>query len=430
MCRLPLRARWAVVALALQGLQGLPAGGLPAQTPARPAELSDSALVSLITVLPGRSLYNVFGHTLIRVRDPATGLDVGYNYGTFDFPDSFLGGGAFVARFAYGRLDYRLDAPNYPPLRAVEWYWREEGRASIEQTLALSPHQRRALYRSLEENARPENATYRYDFFFDNCSTRPRDRIESALGGELRNGLGDPGASFRQLLDPYLVEKPGLNLAMDLGLGPPADRPASARDAAFLPEWLMRWSAAARVDGPDGTRMLVSRTDTLTWAPGAADRTPAPAWPRVALWLIALVGVWLTIRDLRAGRPARRWLDGALFTSLGLAGVVLAFLVFVSIHAVTKGNLNLLWAVPFHLAPGIALLRGTRPAWLRGYMLATLALLVVFLVGWPVWPQEIPGAVLPLVLLVAARAGTLALPRPSGAVSASSSDQAGEESSR
>jgi hypothetical protein len=430
MCRLPPRVRWAVVALSLQGFQGLLPGGLPAQTRARQAELSDSAVVSLITILPGRSLYNVFGHTLIRVRDPATGLDVGYNYGTFDFPDSFLGGGAFVARFAYGRLDYRLDAPDYSPIRAVEWYWREEGRASVEQTLDFSPQQRRALYRSLEENARPENATYRYDFFFDNCSTRPRDQIESALGGELRNGLDSPGASFRQLLDPYLVERPGLNLAMDLGLGPPADRLASARDAAFLPEWLMRWADAARVDGPGGARTLVSRTDTLTWAPGAADRTPAPAWPRVALWLVALAGVWLTIRDLREGRRFRRWLDGALFTSLGLAGVVLAFLVFVSIHEVTKGNLNLLWAVPLHLAPGVALLAGRRPGWLRGYMLATLALLVVFLVGWPVWPQEIPGAVLPVMVLVAARAGVLALPRPSREVSSSSSDQTGEASSR
>ncbi len=427
MCGPLAHVRRAAVVLTLPGLAGLPPGGLAAQT--RPAQLSDSAVVSLITVLPGRSLYNVFGHTLLRVRDPATGLDVGYNYGTFDFPDSFVGGAAFVGRFAYGRLDYRLDAPDYSPLRAVEWYWREEGRPSVEQTLDLSPDQRRALYRSLEENARPENATYRYDFFFDNCSTRPRDQVESAVGGRLRSGLGDPGASFRQLLEPYLVEKPGLKFAMDLGLGPPADRAASAREAAFLPEWLMRWAAAARVEGPGGPRPLVSRTDTLTWAPGAAERTPAPAWPRIVLWLIALLGVWLTIRDLRAGRPSRRWLDGVLFTSLGLAGILLAFLVFVSIHAVTKGNLNLLWAVPLHVAPGIALLRGRRPAWLRPYMLATLALLVVFLVGWPVWPQEIPAGVLPVVLLAAARAGTLALPRPSRG-SDSSSDQAGEASSR
>jgi hypothetical protein len=419
--------RWAVLSLTLQGL--FP-GAIPAQQRPRPAELSDSAVVSLITILPGRSLYNLFGHTLLRVRDPATGLDVGYNYGTFAFPDSFLGGAAFVARFAYGRLDYRLDAPDYSPLRAVEWYWREEGRPSIEQTLDLAPDQRRALYRDLEENARPENATYRYDFFFDNCSTRPRDRIESAAGDGLRSGLADPGGSFRQLLDPYLVEKPGLNLAMDLGLGPPADRAASARDAAFLPEWLMRWAAAARLEGPGGTRPLVSRTDTLTWAPGAADRTPAPAWPRVVLWLLAIAGVWLSVRDLRAGRPLRRWLDGLLFTSLGLAGIVLAFLVFVSIHTVTQGNLNLLWAVPLHLAPGLALLGGRRPGWLRAYMLATLALLSVFLVGWPVWPQQIPGAVLPVVLLVAARAGVLALPRLSPEASASSSDHAGDARSR
>jgi hypothetical protein len=407
-------------------LLGFLPGRSAAQAPA-PAvvALSDSSVVSLITILPGRKLYSLFGHTILRVRDPVAGLDAGFNFGTFDFPESPAGGAAFVARFAYGRLDYQLSASG-APLRAVAWYWEQEGRPSIEQTLDLTLAQRRELFRALVENARPENRSYRYDFFFDNCATRPRDVIESVAGDGLRSRLAEPAESFRRLLDPYLVERPGLDLAMDVGLGPPADREASARDALFLPEWLMRWVAAARIEGPEGTRSLVSRTDTLAWAPGAAERERAPDWPRVLFWLLAIAGAWTTIRDLRVGRPMRRWLDGTLFTALGAAGIVLAFLVFVSIHAVTKGNLNLMWAIPFHVIPGFALLRGRRRRWLRPYMLATLALLVVFLAGWPVWPQEIPGTVLPVVLLAAARAGVLALPAPP----ASSDDQAAEATSR
>lgn len=423
-----LRSSLRIAVLAALGvaLSGGPGRRAEGQVPGQEAPaLSDSSVVSLITILPGDRLYSLFGHTILRVRDPASGLDVGFNYGTFDFPESLTGGGAFVARFAYGRLDYKLSAAG-SPLRTVEWYWREEGRPSIEQTLDLTPVQRREMFGALARNARPENATYRYDFFFDNCATRPRDVIESAAGGALRDRLPDPGTSFRRLLDPYLVERPGLDLAMDLGLGPPADAGTSGRDAAFLPEWLARWAAAARVEGPEATRPLVSRTDTLTWAPGAAEREPAPDWPRVLLWLVAVAGVWTTIRDLRSGRAMRRWLDGPLFTALGAAGVVLAFLAFVSIHVVTKGNLNLLWAFPLHVVPGIALVRGRRPGWLRPYMLAVLALLVVFLVGWPVWPQEIPAAVLPVVLLGAARAGLLALP----CAPASSDDQAADARSR
>jgi len=178
--------------------------------------LSDAAVVSVITVLPGDRLYSLFGHTIIRVHDPDIGLDVGFNFGTFDFPQTLLGGAGFVARFAYGKLDYMLGTSR-APLDASAWYWNQERRASIEQTLDLTPDQARSLFALLVENARPENRIYRYDFFFDNCSTRPRDVFETILGPELKASLEDPGRSFRQLLDPNLVGNPGVDLSMDIG---------------------------------------------------------------------------------------------------------------------------------------------------------------------------------------------------------------------
>ncbi|MGW8284063.1 MAG: lipoprotein N-acyltransferase Lnb domain-containing protein, partial [Gemmatimonadota bacterium] len=183
--------------------------------------LSESAVVSVLTVLPGDRMYSLFGHTIIRVRDPETGLDCGFNYGTFDFPQTLLGGAGFIAKFAYGELDYELGVSE-SPLVASDWYWRQERRPTIEQTLALTPDQVRSISAMLWENARPENRVYRYDFFFDNCSTRPRDLFEAVLGPGLEAGLEDPKLSFRQLLDPYLVGHPGVDLSMDIGLGLPA----------------------------------------------------------------------------------------------------------------------------------------------------------------------------------------------------------------
>ncbi|MCL7973130.1 MAG: DUF4105 domain-containing protein, partial [marine benthic group bacterium] len=213
-----------------------------ATRPGIPA-LSDSAVVSVLTVLPGDRLYSLFGHTIIRVRDPATGLDVGFNYGTFDFPTTIAGGAGFVARFAYGKLDYKLQASGNPSY-AVEWYAEQEGRSTIEQTLDLSPGETEALLAFLVENARPENAVYRYDFFFDNCSTRPRDVLERVLGTALAAEVADPGTSLRRLLDPYLVANPGVDFSMDIGLGMPADRLATSREALFLPVELMKWLGA------------------------------------------------------------------------------------------------------------------------------------------------------------------------------------------
>ncbi len=377
----------------------------------QPTGLSDSAVVSVVTVLPGDRLYSLFGHTIIRIRDPASGLDRGFNFGTFDFPRTLAGGAGFVARFAYGRLDYKLSASDRP-LRSVAGYWQHEGRPSIEQTLAISPLQRDSLFALLMENARPENAGYRYDFFFDNCSTRPRDALENVLGPELSVGVDDPGRSFRQLLDPYLVGHPGTDFAMDVGLGPPADREASAREALFLPEELMHWLAAAELGSAGGRRPLVTRTETLTWAPGAGSRERTTPWPAVLAWSLALGLVLLTLQDRRSGRGSRRWIDGILFSAVGTAGCVLAFLTFVSLHAVTRGNLNLLWAIPTHLVVGIVLLAGRTPSWLRPYMLATLALALLFLFGIPFLPQEIPLAVVGIVVGVAARAVAVASPKP------------------
>jgi hypothetical protein len=371
--------------------------------------LSDSALVSVITVLPGERLYSLFGHTIIRVHDNETGLDVGFNFGTFDFPQTLLGGAGFVARFAYGKLDYMLSASR-APLDASAWYWSQEGRASIEQTLDLTPDQAKSLFALLMENARPENRVYRYDFFFDNCSTRPRDAFETVLGPELTVNLADPDRSFRQLLDPNLVGHPGVDFAMDIGLGQPSDRQATARDALFLPEFLLEWLGSATIGIPGAERPLVSRTDTLTWGPGAGERKPAFPWPTLVGWIIGAGLVLVTIRDRKAGRGARRWLDGTLFGVVGIAGFVLAFLTFVSLHTVTNGNLNLMWAIPTHVVPALTLLATRNPRWLRPYMLVTLALAALFLVGLPVWPQEIPAAVIPFVIGICARAASLTFP--------------------
>ncbi len=278
----------------------------------------------------------------------------------------------------------------------------------------------------LWENARPENRLYRYDFFFDNCSTRPRDALEAVLGPGLGANLEDPDRSFRQLLDPNLVGHPGVNLSMDIGLGLPADREASARDALFLPEYLMRWLGSATTGASGAERPLVSRTDTLSWGPGAGEREPALPWPVILGWIVGAGLVLVTIRDRIAGRKAvRRWVDGSVFTVAGIAGVVLWFLAFVSLHVVTKGNFNLMWAIPTHVVAAVIVLAGRNPGWLRPYMLATLALAVVFLLGVPVWPQEIPAAVLPLVFGIAARAAAL-----STSPTSTSESQASDRTSR
>ena len=335
---------------ALLGLLALLAGSSalrPATVAAQTVPtLSDSARVSLISILPGEDLYSLFGHSALRVRDPVLGIDTAYNFGTFDFGDSPLAMVEFVGLFTYGELNYRLDAQDGG--RMISWYWQERRRPAIEQTLDLTRDEMQELFRRLQVNALPENMYYRYDFFFDNCATRLLDVLEGVVGPALRFEAEPPDRSFRRLLDPYLTGNPWVDFGMDLGLGMPADRAATAREATFLPEHLMEYVATGTLDRGNGARRpFVRRTWALTGPPDASW-TPARAlpWPKILGWALLAAVAGLTLVDVRAGRKVRRAFDVTLYAVLGVAGLAIVFLWFISLHTVTKTNLKMLLATP------------------------------------------------------------------------------------
>ena len=374
--------------------------------------LSESARISLVTILPGKKVYSLFGHNALRVYDPERGIDIAYNYGTFDFGNPLT----FSAKFAYGDLNYRLTRQSYE--RMVAFYPIEEGRPIIEQVLDLDPEQREAIFRFLEWNAQPENAYYRYDFYYDNCATRIRDVLEEVLGEGLVIGASDPGVTMRQLLDPYLAEKSWLHFGMDAGQGLPADAAATSRSELFLPDRLATWTEAARIKKPGGARPLVARTDTIGWTPASAALQAAPNWPfLVMLGALGLVA-WITILDLRSSRSGRAWLDVPLFALLGLTGLLIVFLSFISLHPVTRQNVNLLWALPTNLALAWASVRAGRKRWAEALLWGTSIASLLFVLGWPMWKQEVPLATLPLAVAIVLRTAGLALARRRAATAA------------
>ena len=358
--------------------------------------LSDSVRVSLLTMLPGDEVYSLFGHSAIRIRDDAAGLDRTYNYGTFSFDQPF-----FVLRFLRGSLNYQLDTD---PFWAVLDHYRYLQRPIIEQTLALSPTEARALYDVLEVNALPENRDYRYDFFWDNCSTRLIDVIDAALAQTGRPAVTLPPVesprTFRQLLKPYVVGMPSVDVGLNLALGSDGDRAATAREETFLPIELAAQLDRATVGG----RPLVTRRDTLFWVPGAGLPTPAPRWPLWAAW--ALFGVGLAATVLAWGRPPSRvgrWADVALFGVVGVVGVIVTLLWFATTHDVMGPNWNLIWAWPTHLGLAVAIARGRVGSGWRRYALVAAGVCALTVLLWAVLPQRLPGAVLPLVLLIGLR---------------------------
>ncbi len=386
---------WTIVAVAAPGAPSAAAPTSQVRSATETDPVSDDARFSLLTILPGDEIYSLWGHSAVRVHDPERGIDVSFNYGTFRFDRYFL------PNFLYGRLDYLLSVHDYEA--ALDAYRMQE-RPVIEQVLRLSPAQKDSLFHFLAVNAQPENRVYRYHFLYDNCSTRIRDALERSLGTSLRFGSEpDPGLTFRQLLDEALDETPFLDAGIDWLFGSPVDRIALPYETMFLPNYLMGAFDHAGINIDGAWEPLVVSTDTALWIPGYDEGGSRLPWAMIVMWILFFVGAALTVRGVMQGGGVIRLLDVPLFALVGLAGLLIVFLWFVSLHDVTENNWHLLWAWPTHLVAAAALMRRGAPLWLRRYLLVASVLALAAAAGSPLWNQWFHPALYPLMLLVALR---------------------------
>jgi len=379
----------------------LPAFSVTGTAQAQMGQLSDEAVVSMITILPGEMVEELFGHSAIRVMDPETNIDYFFNYGTFQFDQYFL------PKFIYGDLNYFLSVVRTLP--ALEYY-RERQRPIFEQVLNFTPDQNREVYEFLRLNAREENRYYQYDFLFDNCSTRIRDALEVVLGDEVRFvPEPDPGLTFRQMIDLYVDHRPGINFGIDLLLGSRIDRVATPYEAMFLPDFLMDAfdHATIIVDGKE--QPLVASTITLLEIEGYKTDNSLP-WAAVLTWLLFVAGVVITVKNIKCKEAAERWFDIPLFAVTGLIGLLITFLWFISLHKVTVSNLNLFWAWPVHLFILPVIYRGSfQMKAFRIYFGVFAFACLSLLFGWMFWAQSLHSAIIPVLLLLTIRSGWLAL---------------------
>lgn len=92
----------------------------------------------------------------------------------------------------FGLTDYQIGI--YPMSDFIAEYARE-GRWVRQQRLRLSRTEKLGILRSIDKNAQPENRVYRYNFFYDNCTTRAREMILSNIGNQSTNFKDIPTTS-------------------------------------------------------------------------------------------------------------------------------------------------------------------------------------------------------------------------------------------
>lgn len=353
---------------------------------------SCSIRISLLTCTPGQELYSTFGHSAMRVVDHTSNTDLVFNYGTFNFDDP-----DFYEKFVKGNLLYFVSVDSFP---SFMWEYEYFKRGVTEQILNISCSEKHKMLDALFENAREENRYYRYDFNYDNCTTRLRDMLEKSTGRPMhtKNIVPDKRTTFRRLIYEYL-NKGGQHwskLGIDILLGSPLDKRVSNREAMFLPEYLLKaFDSTGYHDQPLVAEKKILLTETASAKPIAIF---VPIVLFSALFLFILL---FSISKSSSWIKAFNVFDFGFFLILGMIGVLLIFMWFGTSHAMCKNNFNLLWAFPLNLP--MAFMVFSKKKWVKKYFRFMYFYSILLLGAFFLLPQQLNLALIPVLGIILVR---------------------------
>lgn len=298
----------------------------------------DHIEISILTCAPGQDIYTIYGHNAIRIVDSTAGTDLVYNYGTFDFKTK-----GFIIKFMRGKLPYTLDVADYQRFIAEYNYFQRD---VTEQVLLLDSLQKQNIIEYLAINMQPENRTYKYDFFMDNCATRLRDIIDHNITGFEWDTTRSSNKTFRQIIKEYQKNFPWTDFGIDLIIGAPADKTTTLSQETFIPDYLANAIKFAKYSNPEKANLQLTENKILTFdAPIQGINFLLS--PYFLFLLLLLIEVNLYFRNLRG--MTHNWVkkyDQFWLWILTFTSILMLFMWFGTDHIPTKYNWNILWASP------------------------------------------------------------------------------------
>ena len=295
----------------------------------------DRIQISLLTCSPGKEVWAQYGHTAIRYYDKESGEDLAINYGIFSLDQTY-----FIPRFVLGMTDYRMGVQ---PMDMFLAQYSYEGRGVVEQVLNLSAEDKEVIYKALQENMKPENVVYRYNYFFDNCTTRARDMLINHLHGKVVYPPAEEDATFRSMIHKWNNKYEWSQFGEDLLLGVNADRKTTKSEQQFLPENLRSDFDKARYNG----KPLVKETNVLLDAETEVAEPAFPLSPLSIALIFAVISLVMMLFSYRRQQVYWAW-DLALMLTSGLMGIIFFIMIF-SQHPCVSLNFILLFFNPLPL---------------------------------------------------------------------------------
>ncbi|HUX95504.1 MAG TPA: DUF4105 domain-containing protein [Bacteroidales bacterium] len=356
------------------------------------SQSGNDTLVYLITCNPGTETYSIYGHSALRIVDKVNQTDKVYNWGVFDFSTP-----NFAWKFAKGRLDYMLVAETMDNFLRTYFY---EERAVYSQQVNMLSSETRILLNLINENLKPENVKYRYDFFYDDCSTRIRDLLEKSIGSKLlyppEESIDEP--TFRTMTGKYQAPYPWLRFGIDLIMGSPGDKRATFRDMMFLPVD-MQHCLSETVVNRDGKMIPLLQNSEVVLDFNLPELNNKKLFAPENIFSLLLVIIIILIPLIRR-RSIINAIDIVIIFLFSVLAIMMIFFNFFTDHQQMKMNLNIIWLNPFLIMCLYSMIMG-KPGviWFR----LVFVISVIFLITHKFLPQDFNLAVLPLALLLALR---------------------------
>ena len=356
------------------------------------AQTGNDTIVYLLTCKPGNEIHSIYGHSALRIVDRYSGTDMVYNWGVFDFNTP-----NFAWKFAKGQLDYMLDRGTTNNFLRMYSY---EERGVISQRINLNPEDVRKLLELIEENLRPENVKYRYDFFYDNCATRIVDILEKAADGKIHHpsDIDYDGRTFRYMIGEYQKPYLWLNFGINLALGLPSDKKVSFRERMFLPVELQQ-NLSKTVIYTDGRIVpLLQNPEIIIDYDTPVVKSTAIFAPEIIIALFVVL-MMIFIALIRK-KSYIKLIDILIFFVFSVSAGLMIFFNFFADHQATKMNLNIIWLNPFIIVCLILLLtKKTGVIWFKLVFYISILFLLVSII----LPQEFSKAIVPACIMLAFR---------------------------
>jgi hypothetical protein len=256
------------------------------------------------------------------------------------------------------------------------------------------------MFQLLQKNLEGDNKYYKYDFLFDNCTTRLRDLLEKAADTTVRfSKLLKEKTTFRQLIHTYLDKGDKLwsKLGIDMFLGAKTDAVMDDREVMFLPDYLLMGFDSGRI----AARPVVTSKNEVINYTGIGNSKNSFLSPLFIFSLLFAIILWLSISKKNAAKRFLAGFDGFIFFIVGFIGLAMIFMWFCTDHIMTKNNYNLLWALPTHAVA--AFFVNSNKNWPKFYFTLTVILHLLVLLVWFFLPQQLNPGFIPIVLILILR---------------------------